>query len=69
MFTNLGRISAEAGKKIAANALKIPNINLEIVANIATAAASTDPKAALPELHEVINFYHTEKGLYLGKFV
>ena len=68
-FKNLGKISAKAGKKLATNVLKNPGRALEITSNIATAAASKSPKAALSSLPEVINFYHTGKGLYLGKFV
>ena len=68
-FKNLGKVSAKAGKKIAKNVLKNPGRALEIGANIATAAATKSPKAALSTLPEVINFYHTGKGLYLGKFV
>ena len=66
---NLGRISAKAGKKLATNALKNPARFLEIGANVATAAAIRNLKAALSTLPEVINFYHTGKGLYVGKFV
>ena len=68
-FKNLGKISSKAGKKLASNVLKNPGRALEIGANIATAAATKSPKAALSTLPEVINFYHTGKGLYLGKFV
>ena len=68
-FKNLWKISAKAGKKLATNALKNPARFLEIGANVATAAASRNPKAALSTLPEVINFYHTGKGLYLAKFV
>ena len=68
-FENLGKISSKAGKKLATNVLKNPGRALEIGANIATAAATKNPKAALSTLPEVINFYHTGKGLYLGKFV
>ena len=68
-FKNLRKISAKAGKKLAKNVLKNPGRALEIGANIATAAATKSPKAALSTLPEVINFYHTGKGLYLGKFV
>ena len=68
-FKNLGKISAKAGKKLATNLLKNPSRALEIGANIATAAATKSPKAVLSTLPEVINFYHTGKGLYLGKFV
>ena len=68
-FKNLGKISAKAGKKLATNALKNPARFLEIGANVATAAASRNPKAALSTLPEVIIFYHTGKGLYLPRFI
>ena len=68
-FKKLGKVSSKAAKKVAKNALKNPSRFLEIGANIATAAATKSPKAALSTLPEVINFYHTGKGLYLGKFV
>ena len=66
-FGNLGRISAKAGKKLATNALKNPGRFLEIGANVATAAASRNPKAALSTLPKVIDFYHTDKGFTLEK--
>ena len=68
-FKNLGKISSKAGKKLAENVLSNPGRALDLTAKIATAAASKSPKAALSTLPEVINFYHTGKGLYLGKFV
>ena len=68
-FKNLGKISAKAGKKIAKNVIRNPGRALDLTAKIATAAATKSPKAALSTLPEVINFYHTGKGLYLGKFV
>ena len=68
-FKNLGRISAKAGTKLATNVLKNPGRALQITSNIATAAATKNPKAALSPLPEVFNFYHAGKGLYLGKFV
>ena len=68
-FKNLGKVSSKAAKKLATNALKNPSRFLEIGANVATAAVTKNPKAALSALPEVINFYHTGKGLYLGKFV
>ena len=68
-FKNLGKISAKAGKKLATNVLKNPARALEIGANVATAAASRSPKAALSTLPEVIKFYHEGRGLYLGKFI
>ena len=68
-FKNLGKISAKAGKKLAKNVISSPGRALDLTAKIATAAATKSPKAALSTLPEVINFYHTGKGLYLGKFV
>ena len=68
-FKKLGKVSGKAAKKLATNALKNPSRFLEIGANVAAATASRNPKAALSALPEVINFYHTGKGLYLGKFV
>ena len=68
-FKNLGKISSRAGKKLAKNVLSNPGRALDLTAKIATAAATKSPKAALSTLPEVINFYHTGKGLYLGKFV
>ena len=68
-FKNLGKVSAKAGKKLAKNVLKNRGRALEIGANVGSAFASRNPKAALTSLPEVINFYHTGKGLYLGKFV
>ena len=51
-FKNLGKLSAKAGKKLATNVLKNPGRALEIGANVATAAASRHPKAALSALPE-----------------
>ena len=42
---------------------------LDITANLATTAASRNPKNVLSTIPEVINFYHTGRGFYLGKFV
>ena len=68
-FKHLGKISAKAGKKIAKSVLSNPARALDLTAKIATATASKSPKAALSTLLEVINLYHTGKGIYLGKFV
>ena len=67
-FKNLGKISTKAGKKLAKNVLSNPGRALDLTAKIATAAATRSPKAALSTLPEVINFYHTGKGLYLPRF-
>ena len=42
---------------------------LEIGSTVATVFAYRSPEAALLSLPQVINFYHTGKGLYLGKTV
>ena len=68
-FENLGKLSSKAGKKLAKNVLSNPGRALDLTAKLATAAATKSPKAALSTLPEVINFYHTGRGLYLGKFV
>ena len=68
-FKNLGKVPSKAAKKLARNALKNPSRFLENGANAAAATASRNPKAAFSALPEVINFYHTGKVLYLGKFV
>ena len=68
-FKNLGKVSSKAAKKLAKNALKNPSRFLEIGANIDTAAATKSPEAALSTLPEVVNFYHTGKGLYLPRFI
>ena len=46
-FKNSGKMSAKSGNKLATNPLKNPARFLEIGANVATAAASRKPKAAL----------------------
>ena len=48
---------------------KKPARALEIGANVATAAANRNPKAASSTLPEVIKFYHEGRGPYLGKFI
>ena len=68
-YLNLRKISAKAGKKLAKNVISNPGRALDLTAKIATPAATKSPKAALSTPPEVINFYHTGKGLYLGKFV
>ena len=68
-FKNLGRSFVKVGKNLAEKVLKNPGRALEIGANVGSAFASRSPKAASSSLPEVINFYHTGKGLYLGNFV
>ena len=54
---------------MAKNVLKNPSRSLDITANIATAAVSRKPQNVMSTLPELITFYNTGKGLYLGKFV
>ena len=68
-FNNLGKISTKAGKKLATNALKNQNRSLEVGTNVVSSNASRNLKKILSTLFEVIYFYHTGKGLYLGKLV
>ena len=68
-FKNLGKTSVKVGQKLAKNVLSNPSRALDITANIATAAASRNPKNVMKSLPELITFYNTGKGLYLGKFV
>ena len=68
-FKNLGKTSVKVGKKLAKNVLSNPSRALDITANFATAAASRNPKNVMKSLPELITFYNTGKGLYLGKFV
>ena len=68
-FKNLGKKGLNVSKKMAKNVLSNPGIALDLTAKIATAAASRNSKQALSTLPELITFYNTGKGLYLGKFV
>ena len=68
-FKNLGKRGLDASKKMAKNVLSNPSPALDITANIATAAASRNPQNLTKTLPELITFYNTGKGFYLGKFV
>ena len=68
-FKNLGKRGLNVSKKRAKNVLGNPGRALDSTAKIATAAASRNSKQALSTLPELIAFYNTGKGLYLGKFV
>ena len=68
-FKNLGKKGLNASKKMAKNVLSNPGRALDLTAKIATAAASRNSKQALSTIPELITFYNTGKGLYLGKFV
>ena len=54
---------------MAKNVLGNHKRELDLTAKIATAAASENFKQALSTLPELITFYNTGKGLYLGMFV
>ena len=68
-FKNLGKKGLNVSKKKAKSVLSNPGRALDLTAKIATAAASRNSKKALSTLPELITFYNTGKGLYLGKFV
>ena len=68
-FKNLGKKRLNVSKKMAKNVLSHPGRALDLTAKIATAAASRNSKQALSTLPELITFYDTGKGLYVGKFV
>ena len=68
-FKNLCKKGLNVSKRMAKNVLKNPSRALDITANIATAAACRNPKSVLTTLSELITFYNTCKGLYLGKIV
>ena len=67
-FKNLGKNEINVSKKTAQNVLRNAGGNLDITANNVIAAASRSPKIVVSTLQEVINFYHTGKELYLGKW-
>ena len=69
LFKNLGKKGLNVSKKMARNVLSNPGRALDLTAKIAKAAASRNSKQALSTLPELITFYNTGKGLYLGKFV
>ena len=68
-FKNLGKKGPNVSKKMAKNVLSNPGRALDLTAKIAKAAASRNSKQALSTLPELITFYNTGKGLYLGKIV
>ena len=68
-FKHLGEKGLNVSKKMAKNVLSNPGRALDLTAKIATAAASRNSKQASSHLAELIAFYNTGKGLYLGKFV
>ena len=68
-FINQGKEGHKESKKMATNVLSNPGRALDLTAKLATAAASRNSKQALTTLPELITFYNSKKGLYLGKFV
>ena len=54
---------------MAKNVLSNPGRALDLTPIIATAAASRNSKQVLSTLPQLLTFYNTGKGLYLGKFV
>ena len=67
-FKNLGKKGLNVSKKMAKNVLSNPGRALDLTAKIGTPLASRNSKQALSTLPELITFYNTGKGLYLGKF-
>ena len=63
---NLGEKRLNVSKKMAKNVLSNLGRALELTKKIATAAASRNSKQALSTLPELMTFYNTGKGLYLG---
>ena len=68
-FKNLGKKGPNVSKKGKKNILSKPGRALDNTADIVTAAATRNPKNKLSNLPEVINVYHTGKGLHFNKFV
>ena len=68
-FKNIGKKGLNVSKKMAKNVLSDPGRALDLTAKIATAAAFRNFNQALSTLPELITFYITGRGLYLGKFV
>ena len=69
IFKNLGKKGLNVSKKMAKNVISNPGRALDLTAKRATAAVSRNSKQVLSTLPVLIKFYHTGKGLYLGKFV
>ena len=65
-FKNLSKKGFNVSKKMAKNVLSDQGRALDLTAKIATAAASKKSEQALSTSPELISFYNTGKGLYLG---
>ena len=68
-FKNLGKKGLNVSEKMAKNVLSNPGRALDLTAKIATAAVSKNSIQALSTLPELITFYNTGEGLYLGKVI
>ena len=68
LFKKLGKKGPNVSKKMAKNVISNPGRALDLTAKIATADSSRNSKQALSTLPELVTFYNTGKGLYLGKF-
>ena len=68
-FKNFGKKALSKSKKMAKNVLSNPGRPIDLTAVIAMAAVSKNSKQALSTLPELITFYNTGKGLYLGKLI
>ena len=68
-FKKLGKKGLNVSKRMAKKVLSNLRRALDLTAKIATADASRNSKQPLSTLPELITFYNTGKGLYLGKFV
>ena len=68
-FKNLGKKGLNVSKKTAKNLLSNPTRALDLTTKIATAAVFRNSKQVLSTLPDLIKFYNTGKGPYLGKFV
>ena len=68
-FKNLVKRGLNVSIKMAKNVLSNPGRALGLAAKTAAVAASRNSKQALSTLPELITFYNTGKGFYLGKFV
>ena len=66
---NVSKKGLFVSKKMAKSVLKDPGRVLEVRANIGIALPSRNSKAASSSIPKFIKFYHTGKGLYLGKIV
>ena len=69
LLKTLGKKGMNVSKKMVQNVLKNPSRALKVSGNIASAAASRNPRATLSTLKDVIDFYHTGRGSYLGIIV